>query len=335
MQTLSAVALMWAGFTLDAAVARSPWSEAMKRCRPWNVEQSHLLPPSPSDWLPEGHLAYFIIDIVNVLDLSAITRALDAKDARGERPYSPVMMTALLLYAYSVGVFSSRRIERATYEDVAFRVITGGQNPHHTRISDFRRRHIDAFAGLFAQSVELCQEAGLVKLGTIAIDGTKVQANASKHKAMSYERMNKEEKKLTEEIASLLQRAEAADRDEDARFGEGQRDEDLPAELRRREGRLDKLRAAKRALEREAVETRIAELESQAARQEQSAVEHPDPSERKRAATRAAKSRNQADELAERINDDEPPPSGGVTSQGFETHRTKSTPDGEPHPKAQ
>jgi hypothetical protein len=162
-----------------------------------------------------------------------------------------------------------------------------------------------------------------------------MQANASKHKAMSYERMQEEEKKLTEEIASLLQRAEEADRAEDERLGAGQRDEDLPVELRRREGRLDKIRAAKRALEREAAEARLAELESQAERQEQSATEHPDPVERKRAATRAANNRQKARDLMERIDDDEPPTSGGVTGQGFETHRAKATPAGKPHPKAQ
>ena len=270
----------------------------MKRYRPWDVEQSFLLPPSPRDWLPEGHLAYFILDIIKELDLSAIIRTVDAKDARGERPYSPVMMTALLLYAYCVGVFSSRRIERATYEDVAFRVITGGQHPDFTRISKFRRQQLDALAGIFKQTVQLSQRAGLVKLGLVAIDGTKMQANASKHKAMSYERMQKDEKRLTDEIAALLGRAEEADKADDARFGEGPREEDLPAELRRREERLEKIRAAKRALEQEAVQTRISELEAQAARQKQAAQTHADPVERKRAATRADKRRKQAEELA-------------------------------------
>ena len=132
---------------------------------------------------------------------------MDAKDARGERPYSPFMMVALLLYAYCVGVFSSRRIERATYEDVAFRVLAGGDHPDHSRISDFRRVHLDALAGLFKQTVQLCQRAGMVKLGTVAIDGTKVQANASRHKAMSYQRMQEQEKRIEQEIADLLARA--------------------------------------------------------------------------------------------------------------------------------
>ncbi len=174
----------------------------MKTYRPWDPTQGHLLPPSPCDWLDEGHLAYFILDIIGELDLGPIIRAVDTKDARGEKPYSPHMMVAMLLYAYCVGVFSSRRIERSTYEDVAFRVIASGQHPDHSRISEFRRRHLDALAGIFKQTVKLCQQAGLVKLGLVAIDGTKVQGNASKHKAMSYERMQKDEKRLEEEIAA-------------------------------------------------------------------------------------------------------------------------------------
>jgi transposase len=328
MQALSFLALLSIVGLADVKPSLSPWSRAMKSYRPWNVEQSYLFPPAPSDWLPEGHLAYFILDVVKMLDLGAITRAIDAKDARGERPHSPFMMTALLLYAYCVGVFSSRRIERATYEDVAFRVITAGHNPDFTRISEFRRTHLAAFHDVFRQTVGLCQKAGLIKLGLVALDGTKVQANASKHKAMSYER-------IQAEITSLLQRAEEADRADDARFGEGQRDEDLPPQLRRREDRLAKLQEAKRALEREAMETRIATLEDQAERQEHSAATHEDPVERKRAATRASASRKKAEELRGRSDDDEPPQSGGVTEQGFQTHRTPATVDGQPHPKAQ
>jgi len=195
------------------------WRISVKSYRPWHPEQSFLMPPSPNDWLPEGHLVYFILDVVKALDLGEITRAVDARDARGEKPYSPVMMTALLLYAYCVGVYSSRRIERATYEDVAFRVISGGEHPHFTRIAAFRRRHLDAFAGIFVQSIEVCREAGMVSLGLVAIDGTKMQGNASKHKAMSYERMGEQEQRLRVEIESLLQRAEEADQSEDNRFG--------------------------------------------------------------------------------------------------------------------
>jgi len=287
--------------------------------------------------LPEGHLAYFILDVTSELDLGPIIRAVDAKDARGEKPYSPYMMVTLLLYAYCVGVFSSRRIERATYEDVAFRVIAGGQHPDHTRISELRRGHLDALAGIFKQTVKLCQQAGLVKLGLVAIDGTKVQGNASKHKAMSYERMQKEEARLEEEIAALLLRAEATDNAEDERFGKGQREEDLPAELQRRENRLERIRAAKHALEQQAKQTRVAELEAQAEGQESIATTHEDATQRRRAATRAEKRREQAKEISDSIDDsdDDLPPSGGPTSQGLETHRTPATPEGAPRPKAQ
>jgi len=308
----------------------------MKKYRPWTPGQGHLLPPSPTDWLPEGHLVYFILDIVKELDLRAITRAVDSKDARGEKPYSPVMMTALLLYAYCVGVFSSRRIERATYEDVAFRVLTGDTHPHFSRIADFRRRHLDAFADIFVQSVRLCARAGLVKLGLVAIDGSKLQANASKHKAMSYERMSKEEERLAAEVKALLERAEAADASDDACFGQGQRDEDLPAELRRREDRLAKIRHAKQQLEREALEVRARQLRSLADGQDEKASTHPDPSERKRAATRATKRRAQADALDEQHDDDDEPPSQVSSSRsGLPSHAIKTTAGGSPHRKAQ
>ena len=183
--------------------------------------------------------------------------------------------------------------------------------------------------------MKLCQQAGLVKLGLVAIDGTKVQGNASKHKAMSYERMQKQEKRLEEEIASLLARAEAVDNAEDERFGKGQREEDLPEELRRREGRLEKIRAAKLALEQQAKQTRVAELEAQAEGQESIAATHEDATERKRSTTRAKKRREQAKELSDSIDDDDLPPAGGPTSQGLETHRTPATPEGAPRPKAQ
>jgi len=308
----------------------------MKTYRPWTPGQAHLLPPSPTDWLPQGHLVYFILDVVKELDLGAITRAVDAKDARGEKPYSPVMMTALLLYAYCVGVFSSRRIERATHEDVAFRVLTGGDHPHFSRIADFRRRHVDAFAGIFVQTVHLCARAGLVKLGLVAIDGSKMQGNASKHKAMSYDRMCQDEERLQTEIKGLLTRAEATDQSEDARFGQGQRDEDLPAELRRREDRLIKIRAAKQELEREARQVRAARLLEQAVGQEEKASTESDPTERKRATTRAAKRRAQAEALGARGGDDDEPPSQLATpSSGLPSHAVKTTADGLPHGKAQ
>jgi len=192
---------------------------ATKQYREWHPYQPFLFPPSPHDWLAEDDLAYFILDVVRVLDLSAIEDAIHAKDARGTRPYHPQMMTALLLYGYCVGVVSSRKIEKATYRDVAFRVIAGGNHPHPTRISEFRREHLSALEGLFVQTVVLAQKVGLVTLGRVGLDGTKVKANASKHKAMSYERMLKAEAELREEIQQLLLLAEQTDQEEDARYG--------------------------------------------------------------------------------------------------------------------
>jgi transposase len=243
---------------------------------PYDVDQRLLLPPDMRAWLPEGHLGLFVLDVVAELDLSAITRVDDAKDTRGRAGYHPAMMVALLVYAYCVGKPSSRRIERATYEDVAFRVLAGDQHPDHDSIADFRKRHLGALAGLFMQVLRLCQKAGLVKLGHIAIDGTKVGANASKHKAMSYDRMAEAEKKLEEQIGQLLAQAERVDAQEDAVHGKGQRGDELPAELRRREDRLRKIREAKAALEREAkekAETKAAEAKQKVEERERLAAQ--------------------------------------------------------------
>src|SRR5436190_12589467 len=238
-----------------------------KSYRPWTPTQSFLLPPSPMEWLDEGHLAYFVLDVVPMLDLSGIERAVQAKDARGERPYAPVMMTALLIYAYCVGVFSSRKMARATHEDVAFRVIAGGGHPHFTTINQFRLEHREALAALFVQVLRLCRKAGLVKLGHVSFDGTKVQANASKHKAMSYARMLEEEQRLEAEVKALLARADETDRQEDQMYGVGAAPEDLPKELQRRETRLNRIREAKAALEQEAAQARLELLKEQASAQ--------------------------------------------------------------------
>jgi transposase len=182
-----------------------------KSFRPWQLDQATLLPPSPREWLPDDHSVYLLLDLVDELDLSEILIPAQAKDPRGEKGFDPRMMTLLLLYGLCVGVVSSRRIERACYEDLAFRVLTGNQQPDHSRISDFRRRNLAALKGLFKQTLQLCQKAGMVSLGHVALDGTKVQANASKHKAMSHQRMLKAEKQLEQEINALLRRAEILD----------------------------------------------------------------------------------------------------------------------------
>jgi transposase len=222
-----------------------------KGFRPYAPEQSELLPPSPRDWLPAEHLAYFLLDTVAKLDLRPLLARYE-RELRGYPPHHPRMMVGLLLYAYCVGVASSRRIESKTYEDIAFRVIAAGQHPDHTCVSEFRRQHLDVLAGLFVQVLALCQNAGLVKLGHVALDGTKLKANASKHKAMSYERKQERENELVEKVAVLLKAAEEADAAEDRLYGKLKRGDELPKELQRNGTRLAKLRAAKVQLEAEA-----------------------------------------------------------------------------------
>ncbi len=225
-----------------------------KQFRNCDLNQAYLLPPSLQDWLPEGHLARFVADVVETLDLSEIYAAYEERDGRGLAAYDPRMMVRLLMYGYCQGVASSRRIERATYEDVAFRYLAADQHPDHDTIADFRKEHLANLSQLFVQVLRLCRQAGLVKLGHVALDGTKVKANASKHKAMSYERMGEAEKRLEEEVQALLAEAARVDAEEDGKYGKGKRGDELPAELARRESRLEKIREAKAALEREAKE---------------------------------------------------------------------------------
>jgi len=306
----------------------------MKSYRPWSPTQSFLLPPSPQEWLPEGHLAYFVLEVAQALDLTEIEGAIQEKDGRGERPYPPAMMVALLVYGYSVGVISSRRVWRATYEDVAFRVIAGGEHPHFTTVNEFRRVHREALGRLFVQALRLCQKAGLVKLGHVAIDGTKMKANASKHKAMSHKRMAEEEKRLSAEVEALLAKADETDAREDEQYGVGQAPEDLPEELRRREARLTRIQEAKAALEQEAREARAEELREQArAEREKAGDEGVAPDERKRAATRAAKAEAKAREVDGR-DDDEGPGSGGASGD-LPHHRVPAEVEGTPKPGAQ
>ena len=222
-----------------------------KTYRPYLPEQDLLLPPSLRDWLPENHLAYFVSDLIDQLDLSAIEGYYEQEE-RGYPPYHPRMMTKILVYGYCVGVFSSRKLEKHLQEDVAFRVLAAGNEPDFRTISDFRKLHLAALEGLFQQVLRMTLELGAMKLGRVAIDGSKVKANASKHKAMSYRRMKEDEKRLREEVRRLLERAEAIDAAEDAEYGRGNRGDELPAELGRREERLRRIREAKRALEERA-----------------------------------------------------------------------------------
>jgi transposase len=210
-----------------------------------------LLPPDLREWLPEGHAVYFVLDVVGELDLSEIYASYD--NSKGGRPgFDPRLLTGLLLYGYCQGVASSRKLEKATYESVPFRVLAANQHPDHDTIAEFRRRHLKALSGLFVQVLDLCRRAGLVRLGHVAMDGTKLRANASKHKAMSYGRMKERLPELEAQVAKLLAEAEAVDKAEDAQYGPGRRGDELPEDLQFRQRRLEKIRQAKAALEAEA-----------------------------------------------------------------------------------
>jgi len=219
--------------------------------RPYFPEQDFLLPPSLREWLPEDHLAYFVSELIDQLDLSGIESHYE-REERGYPPYHPRMMTKLLVYGYCTGVFASRKLEKKVVEDVAFRVLAAGNEPDFRTISEFRRIHLKALEGLFEQVLRLALKLGAMKLGRVAIDGSKVKANASKHKAMSYRRMEEEEKRLKEEARRLLAEAEQIDKEEDKRYGRSSRGDELPAELQGREQRLKRIAEAKRELEERA-----------------------------------------------------------------------------------
>jgi len=224
-----------------------------KTFRTYLPEQNLLLPASLREWLPDDHLSYFVSDVVDQLDLSAIERVYEEED-RGQPPYHPHMMTKILLYGYCVGVFSSRRIQKRLVEDVAFRVLAAGNQPDFRTIADFWKLHLKALEELFRQMLRLTLETGMMKLGRVAVDGSKVKGNASKHKAMSYGRMKETEKRLREEVRKLLKQAEGADQEEDSRYGRDRRGDELPEELQRRETRITRIREAKHALEERARE---------------------------------------------------------------------------------
>jgi transposase len=222
-----------------------------KTYRDWSTEQTYLFPPSPQDWLPEGDLVYFLLDTVATLALTPLFAHYE-RELRGQPPFHPRMMVALLLYCYATGTRSSRRIMKRCHVDVACRVIVGEDIPDFRTISDFRRVHLARLEALFVEVLKLCALAGLVKVGTIALDGTKVKANASRHKAMSYDRMKAEETRLKEEIAKLLADAQAADDAEDLAHGPDRHGDELPDELARRQSRLAKIQGARKLLEERA-----------------------------------------------------------------------------------
>jgi len=220
------------------------------RFRAYAPGQDLLLPESLQEWLPADHVAYFISEVVEELDLSAFYAPYEG-DGRRKMPYEPSMMLKVLIYAYVSGVFSSRKIARRLEEDVAFRVLAAGNFPKHRTLCEFRRRHLQDFKALFVEVVQIARVAGLVSLGTLAVDGTKLRANASKHKAMSYKRLKQEERRLREEIEAMCDCARQTDEAEDARYGAQRRGDELPEELQHRERRLETIRAAKARLEAE------------------------------------------------------------------------------------
>jgi transposase len=237
-----------------------------KRFRACGLDQLFLLPPSLQEWLPEGHLARFIADVMNELDLTAIIGEYGRRDGRGLSAYHPLMVTRLLLYGYAIGVTSSRRIEKATYDDVAFRFLAADQHPDHDTIADFRCQHLKALADLFVQALKLCQKAGMVKLGNVAIDGTKIMANASTRRSVPYKKLVEREQYWLHFVQDLLAQAQRTDEEEDQRYGPGKPADPLPPELANAQSRLKKIQQAKAELEREAKQ-RLEELERIAASQ--------------------------------------------------------------------
>src|SRR3984957_9863739 len=219
-----------------------------KTYRDWSNDQAYMFPPSPRDWLPENDLVYFLLDTVATLDLSPIF-AHHERELRGQPPFHPRMMVALLLYCYATGTRSSRKVMRRCQIDVACRAIVGEDVPDFRTISDFPKIHLARLEALFVEGLKLCALAGLAKVGTIALDVTKVKANASRHKAMSYDRMKAEEIRLKQEIAKLLADAEAADKAEDLQHGPDRHGDELPDELARRQSRVAKIQGARNLLE--------------------------------------------------------------------------------------
>ena len=235
---------------------------------PYEPDQTFLLPPSPSEWLAEDHLVYFVSEVIDRLELEKFYARYEG-DGRRNQPYDPALLVKVLVYGYATGVFSSRKLARKLYEDVAFRLLGAGNFPSHRTICEFRLRHLPELKELFVAVARLAKELGLVKLGTIALDGTKLKAHASKHKAMSYGRMKEREQKLKEEIEALLERARLTDAQEDAQWGADQGEEQLPEEIKRRQDRLAKIEAAK------------ARLEQRQAQADRERGRHPDDEQRR------------------------------------------------------
>jgi transposase len=233
-----------------------------KRFRSCSHDQPFLLPPSLQDWLPERHLARFVADVMNELDLSSIYAKYERSDGRGLSAYHPVLMARLLLYGYCIGITSSRKIEQATYDSVAFRYLAADQHPDHDTLAFFRQEHVEALADLFVQALRLCQKAGLVKLGNVSIDGTKMKANASTRRSVKHERISEREEHWRAEVARLLSQAQQTDREEERRLSLDPAANQLPDELANAQKRLERLQQAKAELEQEAQAELKAALEN-------------------------------------------------------------------------
>jgi transposase len=223
-----------------------------KRFRNCTLDQPYLVPPTLQDWLPEGHLARFMAKVAEELDLSRLYGKYERKDGRGLAAYHPLMMVRLMLYSYAVGKRSSRQIERATYEEVPFRYLAADTHPDHDTIAQFRKENLEMMGVLFAEVLRLCKKAGLVKLGHVAIDGTKIHANASRQQSRSYPEMKEEEQRWQQMVQGVLAEAAGVDEAEDAQYGAGCRGDELPEELNTTAKQIEKIRQAKRALEEEA-----------------------------------------------------------------------------------
>ena len=282
-----------------------------KRFRACSLDQPYLLPPSLVDWLPANHLARLLAEIAGELDLSKIYAEYERKDGRDLSAYHPLMLTRVLLYAYCNGVTSSRRIEKATYEDVAMRYLAADQHPDHDTIATFRQEHLHALGALFAQALDVCRRAGLVKLGNVALDGTKLQANASRQKSASYARMSEQEQRLKEIVERLLAEAERTDNEEDQRYGKGRTGDELPPELADAELRLKRIREAKRQLEQEAAEALEQAQRNHAepgrrGRPRQGEEPRTSPAERSRARNRLRRAERNAEAPARQHNFTDP-----------------------------
>lgn len=240
-----------------------------KTFRAYDLDQRLLLPPDMREWLRDDHLALYVSDVVDGLDLSGILDVYDKGDLRGRPPFHPAMMVKLLIYGYCIGKMSSRKIEQATYDNVAFRVLSCNQQPDHDSIASFRKRHLKELAKLFVQVLDLCRRAGLVKMGHVAIDGTKIKANASKWQSMSYSRLTEAELRMAAEVKRLLAEAEQTDEEEDELYGKGKRGDELPEELRKRETRLRRIQELRADIEQEARE----DAEKKAAAAERKSIE--------------------------------------------------------------